>query len=178
MPTASSFPSSAVNTATAGEQAWANPPNIITDNGTFATCSLAAGETSNWLMASGFNFNLPGNAIITGIQADWNVRSSVLSTIQELSVSLLNGLVPVGASRTMGLVGWLLSLVVKTAGSSSDTWSYNNTAEFLNSPNFGIGMRCQNPGVLPGVASVDSVFVTVTYSLVWSSIHHRAQRER
>lgn len=178
MPTAVSLPSTGVNTASAGDQAWGTPANIITDDGSFATCSLAAGQTSHWLMAGGFNFGLPGNALITGIQADWDVKSSVLSTIQELSVSLLDTLVPVGATRTMGLLGWLLSLAVKSAGSASDTWNYSNTAEFLNSSKFGVGLRCQNPGILSGVASVDSCLVTVTYSLVHSSFHHRSMRER
>lgn len=63
---ASASPASAANDASVGTQAWADPTNILLNDGSYAT---ATGGTSQYLAASNFGFAIPGDATIDGIEA-------------------------------------------------------------------------------------------------------------
>jgi hypothetical protein len=74
-------------TASGAGTPWAQPGNIKFDDAAVATVSLWAqtgGDPSNELIAKGFGFTVPSNAVITGIKVEidrftWNGQSTCMT---------------------------------------------------------------------------------------------------
>ena len=86
-------PSSVINDTRVGTNSWNGPGNVVSSNNSRATVS--AKGYSNYLLATGYGFDIPAPAHVTGIQVDVEK-----STNGPASVALL-GAWTTGLSRTV-----------------------------------------------------------------------------
>lgn len=142
-----------------GQQLWANPGNVILNDGNFATVTVTAPPTSSrTLFASGFGFALPVGFLVTGILCEIKGFSSPAG--QRLAVPIFKAGVfagfPVGGGVTLPGVSSFVS-----AGSNLDLWGNTWTAADINDPAFGVGFTgtVSSPG--PISFSIDFVRLTV-----------------
>ena len=61
--TSITYPTSVTTSAGTGDVDWTNPSNITANNGSYATCTLAATESTYELQATNFGFTLDKNHI-------------------------------------------------------------------------------------------------------------------
>ena len=62
-------PAMSIDDSSIGAVAWGAPDNATVADGAFAGVTMDPGAVSHYLMATGFNFSLPTNAVVDGITA-------------------------------------------------------------------------------------------------------------
>lgn len=157
---------SGVNVGGIGTVAWSNPGNIAAAGN--ATITLGNNVVSNYLKGTGFNFNIPSNMQIMGIELALNrtgTQGSIfgfpISWIADEEIHLVKNSVVQSANKASGTI-WPTSLTVESYGSSSDLWGSIWTPSDINDGNFGAVVVAR--GVNGNrVASVDYMQMTVTY---------------
>jgi hypothetical protein len=150
---------------------WQGANNIQMQDGLGATVSINPGSTSGLLQATAFNFGVPSGATVLGITAVW-VRKSwslpgLYTGLVDSNVSLLKAGSAVGSNHASG-GGWISSFQSISYGGPSDLWGASWSPSDINSSGFGIQLSVNNPGgplVQKGVADVDFVSLSVTYTL-------------
>lgn len=132
--TGDTLPNSGTNNNGIGATAWVLPGEITADDASDATCN--AGASSQYLVASSFNFTLPAGAIINGITV--KVEASEHSPSQEsLNAQLQNETGALfGSSKAVSVVG--ITKVVYTYGSTSDLWGATLTEAIVEDVDFGV----------------------------------------
>lgn len=120
------------------------------------------GTSSEYLVASGFGFNLPPTAVVNGIEV--TVRRQAVGSIQDEDIRLFVGGRPVGkSSSTAG--SWTASWTTAQAGTRLYLWGHGFTPAEINSPDFGVGFQVRNTSSSgPNHAYLDSVAVEVSYA--------------
>lgn len=125
------------------------------------------GGVSQYLKATGFGFTVPNNAVIEGIQVD--LDRAGISTWDHAARIVKAG--SVGLTDRSYLGGypdgpWPVSTAVAQYGGPNDLWGEAWTAAAINDPNFGFALSVfLVPPPDYGVASVNSISITVFYSL-------------
>ena len=155
--------------ATSGSgTAWANTGNIFSDNATYATAT-GQGITSQNLNATNFNFGLPVNATIVGIQASiarFRSGTALGGNIQDTSLRILKGGVQVGTNNGATATNWPDSEAVANYGSPTDLWGAGLTAADVNASNFGISLVIDISAAFGNrIANVEYINMSVTYTL-------------
>lgn len=159
--TSAASPGAGTNEAV-GTVAWTSPSNILTSNDTRASAALTAGQTTQRLLATGFNFNIPSDATIVGITAEVERSASLGSHIIDQSIILLKNLSFVGNNSGSGSF-WPTTDAYATYGGSSDLWGTTWTPQEVNASGFGLLVRAACGTA--ATAMVDHVRMTITYSL-------------
>ncbi len=160
--------------ATSGANtAWVNPNGVTANDGSYATLTATVGlgsatANSQLLSATGFNFGIPANATIIGIQASvakFRSGTAVTGEATESSVRLLKGGVAVGSNKAIA-GNWPTTETTSTYGSTSDLWGTTWTPAEVNASNFGVGILA-SVSVFVGtrIANVEQVQVQVTYTV-------------
>lgn len=150
--------SAGANNASQGAVAWTSPGNIAI-GGQSATCAMGAGQSSQLLVASGFGFNVPAGATITGVQATINKASSKINEFDS-TVSLVLAGTPSGANRASS-TAWPTGAGGNVVyGSSSDLWGLSLQPADVNNAGFGVCIAGQ-ANVAACTLSV-AAFVTIT----------------
>ncbi len=113
--------------------------------------------SSQYLVASGFGFNLPPTAVVNGISAQ--VRRYASGQVSDAEVATFSG-----GKRLGRLSGpsWESVWSTVTFGGDRALWGYPLTAAQVNAADFGIGLSVTAVG--PSDAYVDDVRVTVSYA--------------
>lgn len=133
------FPGTGANDAGIGATGWTTPENIVSDNGSDATCAAAA--SSQYLVAKNFNFGpLPSNATIKGVlvRVEASEHSGgtepLLAQLQDASGALF------GSSKSASNEGNIsgTTKAVYTYGSTSDLWGAALTPAIVNDADFGV----------------------------------------
>ncbi len=122
---------------------WTNSTNVFSNNGVYATTSIAGLATSPALDASTFGMGVPSSAFIRGISARIDRSSSVASTIKDADVYLLKGGAPSGSDKASSSY-WPTSAAYQTYGTGSDLWGTTWTAANVNASNFGLRLLGSN----------------------------------
>lgn len=133
--------SSASNDATSGNVAWTTLSSINTEDGTGPNVSLGSGQTSQYLLLSGFT--LPAgvyNGALTGVE--FRVRCECAFNIADLDIKLTKSGVRVGTSQALGTY-WPTAFAIRTWGSSSNLWGGGiSLADVVRSPStVGVSVR-------------------------------------
>jgi hypothetical protein len=117
-----------------GATAWTTPTNIVSDNGSDATCNAAA--SSQYLVGRTVNIVLPANARVLGVTV--NIEASEHSGgTESLFVQLQNsGGSLIGNSKSQTLSG--TTKAVYTYGGAADTWGATITKQTVESSTFGV----------------------------------------
>lgn len=143
---------------------WASPNRVETSDDLHARTSLASGETSKYLLTSDFNYVLPGDAVITGVEVRVERSQDPGASIFDASVRLYVAGSPAGTDHAAA-GEWSATDAVVVYGGPGDTWGLSLTAAEVTAADFGAvisSMRTSGAGTL--FARIDYVDVIVYYS--------------
>ncbi len=131
---------------------------------------LEPGQKSESLVINTLHFNLPSNAIITGVDARLFGRKEGDGKVKDLKIQLINAV-----GKKVGLDKANKSLKGKpwnqgpslydywSYGSERDNWGYNWTSEEINSSEFGLSIELINRSSDNVLVLLDQLVVTVYY---------------
>lgn len=148
---------------------WLSAASITAADGVLTTASLSSGPSRNSrsLQGSNYGFSIPTGSTINGIQVFITKKSSSNSggdSINDSDLNLIKNGVIVGSERASNS-DWPTTLATTTYGSTSDLWGSTWTPADINASNFGVALSARNESNSTRVASVDSMMITVTYTL-------------
>lgn len=169
-------PSSQVRSAGLGETidsgpgsgAWSNPTNIYTSNNVYARRFLVSAdpyEFTEWLRATWFNFDIPEDATINGIMAEFEKKAELVD-MEDYEVKIVRNAVEQGNDKAKTGVSWPLTDTYVSYGSSSDLWGIGWDTEDINNETFGVSISAifKGPEEDSSNAYVDHVRITVYYT--------------
>jgi hypothetical protein len=158
--------SAALDDASIGTQAWANPNNGCADDGSAALNILATSETSDYLKATNFNFSIPSGATIDGITVE--VESyEVLGSGDAIdnAVRIVKGGAIGSTDRSNG-TAWTTTPTYLSHGGSSDLWGESWSTSDINASNFGVAISAVEQSASSGIwAAIDAIRITVDYTV-------------
>jgi gliding motility-associated-like protein len=158
-----------------GDQSWANAGSAKTSNGSYATSgfvlTLLSVAPTKYLTASDFQFAIPSNAIIKGIQVDIQRLSggiNLLAKISDKSVRIMKGGTFVGVDKASNSFWPIFNSAYQSYGGPNDLWGTTWTPADINAPGFGAAISADLTGLLMLVptANIDHIRITVNYSTV------------
>ena len=155
------LPATGADDATVGTVVWANPGNITVADGVFAVASMAS-QTSHYIKATNFGFNIPSTAIIRGILVQWRISGNAAT--KENSVKMVQGGSISGTDKSTSALIGSTSTVYRNYGSPTDLWGLTWAPSDINSSTFGAVFSTIQPAADAGIAShCDAVRITVYY---------------
>ena len=160
--TQSEVPGSAVDDSAI---AWSNPSNILSSTlGTNATVSLSAGQAAV-ILASAMSYNLPADAIVTGVAVAVSAASSGAAGTSSLQLQLATNGNPIGTPINVPISG---TRDTYFRGSPAYQWGTVLTPSVVNGAPFDVLIQAsQSSGT--ALFSVNSLLVTVYYTTASSS---------
>lgn len=150
-----------------GGTAWTTPSNGRAEDGSVTTCILNGGQSTQNLQMTTYNFTIPGNSIIVGIELRVKKNRGVTSGGATLSD---NGVFLIGGSGTSSdktkFPDWPTVLTWFTYGSPTDTWGLSWTPAEINATTFGSSFRAiESSGGGATRPRVDAHEITVYYQI-------------
>jgi hypothetical protein len=121
------------------------------------------------LKATNYGFAIPSNATISGIQINVQ-RVSSAGTMVDTNAQVYKAGTIQAANRSTGAV-WPTTPTLASFGGSSDLWGTTWAPSDINNSGFGAGIAAKAPTGTVDTASVDSVSITVYYTV--ASITHQ-----
>lgn len=158
-------PTTAVNDASIGSQAWNSPGNVTASDNIRARQDISPLSSTNYLKTTGFNFSIPLGATINGIVAEAEVQSldSPSDYIYDNAVRIVKSGLVGTADRSSGAF-WASEGYI-SHGSASDLWGESWTPADINSSNFGVAISAKNVETTsPWSAEIDHIRITVYYT--------------
>jgi len=167
-------PAAGSNDASIGNVAWNNTTAIFAtdwdgdplyNHGVAFVSAMIQGETSNYLVASGFGFALPPAAVVKGVTVTVNRRASSPDGLVDQAVRLVTTAGIGTTDRALGSF-WAASAELSTYGGPTDTWGGGLTPAIVNSPDFGVALSARyTPTAGNSWAYVDQVTVAIAYTV-------------
>lgn len=161
-------PSSGTNQAGIGTEVWQSPDNITLAGSPYATATLYHEHLqSNYLQGTNYNFAIPPDATITGIEVEINRKSDSRNpNVVDTEVRLVKGGQIAGDNRALP-DDWPTTLTVATYGGPTDLWGLSWLPADINSIDFGVVLAAHrdNNGNNQRQALVDSMQITVYYEV-------------
>lgn len=160
-------PTNCTDVAGIGTQPW----TTAATNQLPATTSLSsATTTSHYLVCSGYNLNIPGNATINGIVVGVSRYNAARGNAQDAAMRLVDATGTIGTTDrstttiypTNTTVG-----VLENHGTATDLWGATWTPADINSANFGAAFAATYTGNRTSghTIGVDAMPITVYYSV-------------
>lgn len=165
---------SASNNTSTGAVAWSNTGNIFSSDNTYSTASVNLGLLSNantnYLLATGFGFSIPGTAVISGVKVEMEKRYDLLfgllSSVSDNAIRLVIAGVIGGANRAAGV--WPSSDTYSSYGGSADLWGQTWSPADINNSNFGVAVSASissGLGALTMNTQVDHIRITIYFNV-------------
>lgn len=163
--TGANSPTSAANNVSIGSVPWGGTGNTTTSNNSRATAtSLILGDVSNYLVCTGFNFDIPTTAVICGVRVEIEKSGAgLLQSVQDHSIRLTQGGLISGNNYAVG-GNWPTTDTYFSYGGPANLWGLALTPAMISSPTFGVAISANLSGslILPS-ARIDHVRITVFY---------------
>lgn len=156
-----SRPTTAADDGAVGTVAWSNVTNILSSDDTRATAILLLGQQSHYLKGTGYQFAIPLDSSVDGIQADVEASGNLLSAVQDTAIRLLMAGTPAGDTKTLGST-WPTTDAIRSYGGPADAWNVGWTPQDCNDANFGVAITVS--ALLGVTAGVDDVPLTIFYT--------------
>lgn len=167
MPSQGPLAAGTVTTSNAdgGTVDWDIPGNVTASDDSYASAStFSGGELTYLLKVVDFGFSIPVGATIDGVEVTVE-RSSLLTGTVDARVNLIKNGVVTGVNHADTVTAWPGTDGVVTYGGPTDKWGLVLTRSFTNdSANWGCAMSV-TLGTGLGGANVDSVTMTVYYTV-------------
>lgn len=146
---------------------WANPENAAASDNVHATVTpvFSSGET-DLLRATGYGFDIPDGATITGVQMqiERGFSFSFVGVVEDFLLHMVQGGAQVGSDAAENLA-WPAAETVASFGGSGDLHDADLTPEIVNDPTYGFEIA----GVMTGNVTairIDHMPLTVYYAAV------------
>jgi hypothetical protein len=157
---------SATIASQSGNVAWAAPATIseaiISNDGRYLKSDLEPNQPSGILNLTGFAFNVPINASISGIVVTIK-RHAGFGQLTDKVIRLIQASAQTGENKASGS-NWSINDVSWKYGATNDKWGIAVLSPSqVNSPGFGISIQVQN-GSVPASAFIDQVSITIYYA--------------
>ena len=163
--TDSLYPGSAAS-VTPGDAAWASPENVGANDDVYAEVAVGAAGFSETLQATDYGFDIPVDAVITGITVSIGKYATGSETVQDATVKLIKGGSEIGTPATSDSTAWSSSEAVSTYGGAGDPWGEAWTPADINALDFGVAVSAANVDTVDiQTAYIDYIEVTVAYSV-------------
>jgi hypothetical protein len=167
----SSITTQGPNSSTSWAGMWTNNQNVAVLDGNFATVNIQPLNASPVFVAQGFNFALPANAVVTGIQAHVSAQMTFATggsqpICQMVNVQLRKAGAAVGDNLGSSLE--YIGPINDDFGSQSTTWGTTWTAADVNHPQFGLQLHFVNATPDPSTVismGIDHVSLTVSFAI-------------
>lgn len=158
-------PGSASTDAGIGTVDWTNPGGATTGpgGGDTARASMPAGQCSYYLVATNFNFNVPGGSVIDGIVVEFQ-RVAQASEVLDAAVRIVKNGAIGAADRSAG--SWPTNQVFSSYGGAGDIWGESWTLGDINSSGFGVAIAATNTTTHNAFAKVNYIRITVHYTVI------------
>lgn len=156
-------PAACSDNASTGTVTWVSPGNAVSSNNVFATAGLSGGITAHYLMATGFSFSIPTNAVVDGITASVRRKSSG-GTLRDVSVRIVKAGSITGSNKASAAT-WPTTVAYASYGGVTDLWGTAWTPQDINSNRFGFVVSVKNAAGGNRTASIDHMRLAVTYRL-------------
>ena len=154
---------------TVGTAIWTNPDRAKVSDNSYATAGEITTQTSHYLKATNFRFNIPTDATIKGIVVEIERKStldSVKGWVIDSAVKIVKSDGSIGATNKGDTIThWSVAESNFVYGSSSDLWGETWTPADIKDIDFGAALSTLVTYVLtPGsIAWVDHIRITVYY---------------
>lgn len=159
-----------VDLSSVGSVSWTNTDNIVSLDGNFASAKLRAGDNSHYLVGTNYNFCIPEDATISGIEVTVTRRADRFHSIfgifgvRDRKVSLIKDSNLVGENKAKNNL-WPTSFTSTTYGSSNELWGETWTPADINSGNFGVALAGHSTAIiLDKGANIDDLKITVYFA--------------
>src|SRR5438045_787035 len=138
----------------------------------YATVSLSPGANSDYLQGTNYNFSIPLNATIKGIEVviNRNGQQSLAIGFRDDALYLVKNVsgTPViqtsGNNKASGTT-WPTGFATATYGSPTDLWNLSWTPADINNSNFGVALSVHSNLIISTLtATVDYLQIRVTYT--------------
>ena len=145
----------------ASGQAWQNPGNVTAADGQEASAPIVSPSGTQYLVATGFGFQLPLGASVRGVEVRVKRRTAGASDADDDEIRLVKAWPTTSnANRAQG-ANWPTVAAVTAFGGPTDTWGEALVASDVNAASFGAVVKAR--GLSPGTAYVDHVEMLVSY---------------
>lgn len=146
-----------------GDSGWSNPTDITTSNNSDASCSLAKGAETEYLIASNFGFSIPGGSTINGVTVRVERAAQHTTRVEDLEIKLyVNG--SITAQNKASGTDWPISDTTADYGGAADTWGESLTPTLVNASNFGVAVKAHSVSSSSSTAYVDAISIDITYT--------------
>ncbi|MFZ2189151.1 MAG: MBG domain-containing protein [Candidatus Moraniibacteriota bacterium] len=150
---------------------WTNQQNATVSDNVYATIGItSSSQTTPYHKTSGFGFNVPADAVISGIEIIFERGQTTASCFYDESASLMkDGSTPILSSNKASSnpkTYWPTTDTIITYGSPTDLWNQSWTPAEINSNGFGFGVYARKTcsGSMR-YARIDYVGAKVYYTL-------------
>lgn len=156
--TGNKFPTAGVNVDRAGNTAWTNPGNVVSDNTTDTTVVVP----SDYLVTSSYSLGVPTDAVILGVTVRVEASESGTGSSNYI-VQLHSDTTPtlIGAAKSPVTVNGTTK-VISTNGSESDLWSASLTPAIVNAAGFGCSIWSTDT---TNTLAIDYVTIAVEWAI-------------
>lgn len=160
-------PTAVANDAAIGTVAWSSPASAIQADDARATAVAvpAVSGQSNYLVATGFGFSVPGDATVLGFRVVFEGSAGATSAIRVNAVRLVKGGVIGGEDKSPeNQASFSTSDSAVTFGAVNNLWSQTWTPAEVNASNFGVAISMKNIHASTVTdARIDAINLVVAY---------------
>ena len=153
--------------------AWANVNQILIENDvSFTSAALAAGEGTDYLLATDFGFSIPTDAVISGVTVQVRQQSVSDGALRDNRIFLFYQGTPIGDNQAENVV---VDVDIETMTRSGDgyTWGATLTPTIVNEADFGVGIRYTSAE--GDTARVYWVKMGISYTVPSTNYFHQPQ---
>lgn len=144
-----------------GFDAWVNPGNITADDGTNSSCNSFPSGQSDYLVAKGFGFSVPSDAIVLGVTVKVEMAETRVGFGVDFRAQLQDDAGTLAGSGKVILAAENGGTpTVYTYGSTSDIWGATLTPAIVNDADFGVRFWFTH---IADAVFVDYVTIAVEY---------------
>ncbi len=156
------------NLSCGGSKTWSNESNLSSSDDVYAQIGNipgTAGSFSDYLVATGFNFDLPDGVSILGVKVDVE-RSDPNQVTSDYMVRMVKGGVVTGANQAGGTPFPVADAYISYGG-AEDLWGESLSYKDVENNDFGVAIsvrRLTDAGFTDG--RIDHIRITVYYSFL------------
>ena len=153
---------------------WSNLSYVEAYDQQYASCIITGPITStNTILLTGFNFDIPENAVINGVVL--TIIGHGENVVSDGAIYLYNNGEIISDNKANSTVLDADDSVI-IYGGDSDVWGATLTSEVVNDPTFGVSIRLEIPTTQYSVAYIDYVKIKLYYTLNYGMLpiykHH------
>lgn len=140
--------------------------NVKIQNDQYAYSNIPSRRVSNWIRCTDFDFNLPDNSIIEGIEVQIDDYSVFLNGIFAQDIYLVLNGIKIGIDKESGSsIGYFDTDTYRVYGNPTDIWNTELTQIDIESSTFGIQIFYWNTNsFMSNIVNIDNIQINIYYS--------------